>query len=143
VFVGMVHTMRHCSIVTRTVTAHMHEDFASLQKVQRCVRAFDGAKYDSTSVNTTTRKTWFKCNDERGRRRGHLMYVVSCFDKARDLSTNTGEIFGRCYWTVREARTKSVKYFRNCLPSKSRNLVVKSRAVAFGQPWEGRNAVKR
>lgn len=38
-----------------------------------------------------------------------------------------------CYELDREARTKSAKYLRNCFESKSRILVVNSKAVSVGQ----------
>lgn len=38
-----------------------------------------------------------------------------------------------CYEGARDERTKSVKYLRKLLPSRSRNFVVKSSAVSCGQ----------
>ena len=50
----------------------------------------------------------------------------------------------KCYEVdAREDRIKSVKYFRNDFPSRSRNFVVKSKAVSGGQLWDGRNMFKK
>ena len=50
----------------------------------------------------------------------------------------------KCYEVdAREDRIKSVKYFRNDFPSRSRNFVVKSNAVSGGQLWDGRNMFKK
>ena len=51
--------------------------------------------------------------------------------------------FYSCYELDREARTKSAKYLRNCFESKSRILVVNSKAVSVGQFWEGRKTLMK
>lgn len=50
----------------------------------------------------------------------------------------------KCYEVdAREDRIKSVKYFLNDLPSRSRSFMVKSNAVSGGQCWDGRNMFKK
>ena len=44
---------------------------------------------------------------------------------------------------AREARTKSVKYFRKALGSRSRIFVANSMAVDCGQFWDGRKTVTK
>jgi len=51
--------------------------------------------------------------------------------------------FYSCYELDREARTKSAKYLRNCFESKSRILVVNSKAVSVGQFWAGRKTLMK
>src|ERR1700692_71425 len=63
------------------------------------------------------------------------------------IETNEQEskITPTCYEEAcdRDERTKSAKYFRNALLSRSRSLPVNSMAVSSGQPCEGRKADKK
>ena len=64
-----------------------------------------------------------------------------------NVSVSTSKLylneFYSCYELDREARTKSAKYLRNCFESKSRILVVNSKAVSVGQFWEGRKTLMK